>query len=667
MNLPSIRPTNDCEWFPNVRPKPLSIQHRFFLLQASTFALALWFLAGAIYVNLKIRHEMEEPLHDLRAALGLNFEIRMAQEQLMMAAAQAHLYAGEEKNREFQAVTRRLPDLAGHYLTLPLSQEERRALETLRQLQARLIESASRHLGDRPETFDALDQIQELRRIDQAIEVLLQGIAQAHLHQLEITAGRLNEYTRTLCLLLAGFGLFVILALLQFRRVHREEIWAPLEDMRRMVMQVRSGNLRVATEVPDNIEFGTLVQGFLDMAGNLREMRDGLEQKVRERTAALETAQRELVQAAKLSSLGQLISGVAHEINNPLTSILGFSELILARPELDLRLRNQLQAIHEEALRLKTLVANLSAYARRGPQRTVRLDLREVLDRLVELRRYQLGASNIELHYDRPPEPVWVDGDRDRLVQVFFNLVLNSEQAILASRSKGDVWLACGQEDGRAWATVRDNGGGMSPAVQVCIFDPFFTTKPVGKGTGLGLSITHGIVQQHHGTITVESAEGHGTTMHVSLPAARPASAAPSEPPAKAAAGKPGVTPGRHALIIDDEPSIALLLEQFLSSRGWRCTVLNDAAHLEACLAGQQFDLVICDLKMPGRNGLDVLRLLQAERPELAQRFLLTTGNLADAELQVSAEELAGVPVLRKPFTLAGLELALQGLLPEQE
>ena len=150
------------------------------------------------------------------------------------------------------------------------------------------------------------------------------------------------------------------------------------------------------------------------MAGTLREMRDSLEQKVRERTAKLETTQRELAQAAKLSSLGQLVSGVAHEINNPLTSILGFSELALARPELDAQLRAQLQTIREEAIRLRTLVANLNAFARRGPHHTTRLDLRALLDRLAELRRYQLGANNITLHYDRPAKPVWVEGDPDR-------------------------------------------------------------------------------------------------------------------------------------------------------------------------------------------------------------------------------------------------------------
>jgi nitrogen-specific signal transduction histidine kinase/ActR/RegA family two-component response regulator len=402
------------------------------------------------------------------------------------------------------------------------------------------------------------------------------------------------------------------------------------------------------------------------MAGELREMRDSLEQKVRERTAKLKATQSELVQAAKLSALGQLVSGVAHEINNPLTSILGYSELVLRRPELDARLRVHLQTIRDEAVRLKSLVANLSSFARRQPQRIERVDLRQVLDRLVELRQYQLNASNIELHYDRPADPVWVEGDRDQLLQVFFNLVLNSEQAIGSSRAKGDIWLACGVHAGRPWATVGDNGTGMSLALQERIFDPFFTTKPVGQGAGLGLSISHGIIQQHHGTIAAESAEGQGTTMRISLPAAVPASEVPPAPLQTVVENNAGTASGLRALIIDDEPTIAQMIQQFLESQGWTHIVLNDSTAVDSSLEGQHFDLVICDLKMPGRNGLEVLRLLHQKRPELARCFLLMTGHLAEAQ-EKEILELAGVPVLPKPFTLAQLADAVRILVPNRD
>ena len=651
----------------DMKPKPHSIQHRFILLQATTFGLAVWFLASALYVNLKIRREMEEPLQDLHAALALNSEIEATQEELMMALGEAYFHPGESPNAQFQVASRKLTELTERYRNLHLSREERYALQTIRLEQERLLDRASQKPRDPEDIEEALRQIWQARKINQQIVFLLHDIGRTHLQRLDASTERLREFTRTLYLLLAGFGAFASLALLQFRRVHKREIWGPLEGLRRMVVEIRRGNLNPDGRVPESIEFGTLMQGFLDMAGELREMRDSLEQKVRERTAQLEAAHSELIQAAKLSSLGQLVSGVAHEINNPLTSILGFSELALSQPGVASQLRAPLQTIRNEALRLKNVVANLSSFARRGPQHTALLDLREVLNRLMDLRRYQLFASNIALHYDRPAAPVWVTGERDHLVQVIFNLVLNAEQAIQSCRARGDIWLACGVEAGCAWASVRDNGAGMSPAVRQCIFDPFFTTKSVGEGTGLGLSISHGIIRQHRGAIVVESVEGRGTTMRISLPLADPPKESSVEPltdPAeRVVAGEVVTASGLCALVIDDEPVISELVGDFLESRGWRHTSLNDPTAVEANLELQQFDLVICDLKMPGRNGLEVLRLLRQMRPELARRFLLMTGNIADtAEKQ--SDELAGVPILRKPFTLAALAEAVRALAP---
>ncbi len=644
--------------------KPLSIRHRFILLQALTFSLAIWLLAGAVYINRKIQRHLEEPLRNLHAALALHAEMDAIQQGVLLSAARAYSDPGEDSNQEFLAAVQKLPELLTRYSQLQLSPEERRALASIRQLQQRQAEHASQHRDIPGRALQELARFREVQELSRQIDAIQYRLAQAHLRRLQATTSQLHEYARNLYLLLGAFGLFATLALLQFRRVHREEIWGPLEELRRMVREIHRGNLDVRGSVPASIEFGTLVRGFLEMAGELRQMRDSLEQKVRERTAELEATQHELVQTAKLSSLGQLVSGVAHEINNPLTSILGFSELAMSRPSLDPGLRAQLFTIRDESIRLKNLVANLNTFARRRPQHTVCVDLRQVLDRTVNLRRYQLGASNVALHYDRPPGPVWVEGDPDQLGQVIFNLVLNSEQAILSCRTKGDIWLACGAEGGRAWASVRDNGPGMSAEIRERIFDPFFTTKPVGQGTGLGLSISHGIIQQHHGTITAESAEGQGATMRIVLPAAEPLKDAASDsPPAETAApAKPAGTPALRVLVIDDEPEIAALVKVFLEGRGWRAVVLSDSTAVEATLQAQPFELVICDLKMPGRSGLDVLRLLWQRWPELARRFLLMTGNLSDAE-QKQSVELAGIPVLSKPFTLAHLADALQSLL----
>ncbi|HUJ29697.1 MAG TPA: ATP-binding protein [Candidatus Acidoferrum sp.] len=468
---------------------------------------------------------------------------------------------------------------------------------------------------------------------------------------------QMRESSRQLLIVLIAFALFSFFASIWFRRAHQRHIWQHLDKMRQMVSEVRRGNLNITAEVPESIELSSLVTGFLEMAAELRKTRASLERKVVERTAKLELAQKELLQSAKLASLGQLVSGVAHEINNPLTSILGFSEIVLSQRGGDRSVATPVHTIREEALRLKNVVANLSSFARRAPHRTQGLDLRGVVDRLVALREYHLRADNIELHITKPSNPVWVLADPDQLLQVLLNLLLNSEDAIRGCRDRGDIWVDCRTDGQRAHLTLRDNGPGMSAEIREHIFEPFFTTRPQGQGTGLGLSISHGIIQQHHGRIFAEAPDGEGVTMHIELPMSPPprqASAAPSD---STSSGSPAASAARHVLVIDDEEGLLEMVGDALESFGYRVTLLSSPKRAEAVLQEEQFDVVICDLKMPGQSGLDIYRLVRTIRPGLAARFLLMTGNLADAEQH--GAELAAVPILPKPFTLARLREAV--------
>jgi signal transduction histidine kinase/CheY-like chemotaxis protein len=541
-----------------MKPKPFSVQLRFFVLQSTSIVLGLLFIGAAIFVTLRIREEVGAPVEKLKAALPLREEV------------------------------------------------------------------------------------------------------QESLEQLETSTEQMREYTRILYLLLTGFGLYAVLVIRIFRRNHREQLWEPLAELMETVRQARRGNFNVQPRVPRSVEVGPLVESFASLTGEVRAMRESLEQKVKERTAELEAAQKQLLQAAKLSAVGQLVSGVAHEVNNPLTSILGFSEVLLGHPELDAASRRQLEIIRDEALRVRDLVTHLTRFARRAPHRTVRVDLRRVLERVVELRRYQLTAGGIRLHYEPPAQAVWVEGDPDQLLQVLFNLVLNAEQAIEAERGEGDIWLACARLNGTAVFEVRDNGAGMTAEVAERIFEPFFTTKPVGQGTGLGLSISHGIVEQHSGRIVVNSTPGASTTMRIELPAAAPldstavAQPAPQEAPLSA---------GR-ALVIDDEEGITSLVQLALERRGWSVVTLTDSTKAEGALESAGFDIVISDLKMPGTTGIEILSLLRKKHPELAKRFLLMTGDLGDTDKRLLAR--AKIPVLRKPFTLAQLSEAVRAVMESQ-
>lgn len=251
-------------------------------------------------------------------------------------------------------------------------------------------------------------------------------------------------------------------------------------------------------------------------------------------------------------------------------------------------------------------------------------------------------------------------GDPDQLNQVFLSLVQNAEQAIAANHGKkGEIWLECGVDDDGAWVTVRDNGIGMPNEIRKHVFDPFYTTGYSDKRTGLGLSIAHGIVQQHHGQITVESVQDEETIVRVELPLATKES---KEIPKVIVPPPPGETKKGdfdwRVLVIDDEASIGELLEMSLTRRGCQVTFLSDPMQLDAVLEKAAFDLVICDLKMPRRNGAQVLQLLREKRPELAQHFVLMTGNLADADANFA--ELQSIPALAKPFTLGQLMDALR-------
>ncbi len=427
------------------------------------------------------------------------------------------------------------------------------------------------------------------------------------------------------------------------------------------------GNLDVKGEVPKNVELGSLTAAFLTMASELRDMRDSLEEKVRQRAAQLEAAHNDLLRAAKLASLGQLVSGVAHEINNPLTSILGFTEVVLGRPVLEPAVRTQLQTVRDEALRLKSLLGNLSRMSRRHPEQLHRMDLRTVPVRMLELRSYQLAANNIRVQYTPARAPIFVKGDVELLLQAMLQLVLNAEQSIRESRQKGEIQLKCDVWDGRARITVADNGCGIPPEIREHIFGPFFTSRPMWQGTGLGLSICHSIVEQHDGEIGVESEVGRGTNIRVLLPLAsmedsnaeHAGSDLPALEPIESAEAReePALpSPACRFLVIDDEIEILNLVSVVLAKMGAAVVILQDPTRLDSILNSThngKFDAVLCDLKMPGQDGLAVLRILRQRQPELARRFLLMTGNLADADK--AQIELEGVRILPKPFTLVSL------------
>ncbi len=231
----------------------------------------------------------------------------------------------------------------------------------------------------------------------------------------------------------------------------------------------------------------------------------------------LKETQQQLVQSEKLAAMGQLAAGVAHELNNPLTGINGFAELLLDDPNLSQQQKKDLETIHEQSWRCRTIIQNLLKFSRRKEFKKEKLDPILLLKSTLELIQYEFTTSGIKISENIPSVLPAIYGDVGQLQQVFINLITNARQAIENTRSP-QLTIEAGLRNDSIYVQFKDNGPGISKEILGKVFDPFFTTKPVGKGTGLGLSICYGIIQEHQGSLTVESEVGKGTIFTVEIP-----------------------------------------------------------------------------------------------------------------------------------------------------
>ena len=373
-----------------------------------------------------------------------------------------------------------------------------------------------------------------------------------------------------------------------------------------------------------------------------------LDQKVTVMQARLLTIQSQLLQAEKMSAIGLLISGVTHELNNPLSGIMGFAQLLL-QGELNPKARKNLERIYNEAVRSQKIVQNLLSFSRRHkPEKTCQ-NLNDVIDGVIELRAYQLQVDNVEIvrRYDpRLPKTML---DFHQLQQVILNVVNNAHQAMMevADRPRRLV-IATSRRGDQLRASFGDSGTGIASDRLESIFDPFFTTKKSGKGTGLGLSVSRAIVKDHQGAMSAESVVGEGTTIHVDLPLLE-------DPGAKAAGRQTSESsaPGgpMRLLVVDDESILVELLVEFLRSTGHKVDDARNGQRALELATANDYDAILTDLKMPGLDGQGLYERLCRIKPHMARRFIFSTGDLANPRTQTFFQT-AGCPYLSKPFKL---------------
>ena len=350
----------------------------------------------------------------------------------------------------------------------------------------------------------------------------------------------------------------------------------------------------------------------------------------------------QLVHSERLSAIGELIAGVAHEINNPLQTIIGCTELMLDEP--DSSNRQDLELVRKEAMRAGQIVRNLLAFARRGVSDRAPIDLNDLVRATAELRNYHLQQINIELGLRMAPHPLPVAVNREEIRQVILNLLLNAEHAIASTAESGTITVETSGNGSMQSVEVTDSGPGISPELRGRIFEPFFTTREVGEGTGLGLSISLGIASAHGGKLALVDSPS-GARFRLTLPA-------------HAEAITSGVAgPGVRALVVDDDAPIRKLIVRLLEKRGYEVSEADTGESAMALALDRRPGIVICDTGVPGMTGFDLYRQLAARDAAGAPRFLFISGEKTSA--LPADSDIAGIPVLSKPFTATDLETAL--------
>lgn len=392
------------------------------------------------------------------------------------------------------------------------------------------------------------------------------------------------------------------------------------------------------------------------------------------------TAQRafqaKLLQTERLAALGQMVTGVAHELSNPLTSILGYAQRLFLRSQPE-GPSDEVRQILQEAERASTFVRQLLMSARESLPERRKVSLNQLVSRTVDLQKITLAAEKVVVELDLDETLPLVLGDAGQLQQVLLNLVGNARQAIEQRGRGGTIRLSTkGVDSGRrARLEVRDDGAGIPQAIASRIFDPFFTTKPAGIGTGLGLAIVLDVVREHGGQVKVASPPGGGATFSVEFPAA-PAAQAPAVPatvpgrnlvPAwQQGARVPALSLGNDArvLVVEDEPTVARLISDVLEDEGFQVDALVDGHEALARVAGESYDLVICDMRMPGLDGEHFYETLASAGNPLCKRFLFVTGDVLSSHTHEFLKR-HNLPHVAKPFRVEELTEKVRRVLSE--
>jgi signal transduction histidine kinase len=654
----------------------MRVARQFALVAAMPFLLVVVVAAIVGYQLITLSAEGGKLAENLRQTVALNQRLARGNNDQLDTLQRYLVHPDAALVERTRRLGYELEREYAEYLRLDVGNRERLTVERVKatQRESNLLTMQIQELvmaGRRPDVTDRLQRLYQLQEQIRTGFDTLNGLQMSKLSDVMAHEKRVLRWGLAAVVVTLGIVALTVGALMALLR---RRILRPVRAILGASDRVRRGDFAARAAVDRSDEFGELTAGFNYMAESLAESYAGLERKVEERTRQLSDTQTQLMRAEKLSAIGLLVGGVAHELNNPLASIRGFVELARmelasgGEPRKAIRL---LDDVDGEIDRCRRITGDLLQFGRQQEPRLEPVDANAALEQVLRLREYDLETHNIRIVREFDPSNPTLLADRDRLQQVFLNLVNNAHDAMCSRAGGGTITVRTRVDGSDIEFGVRDDGPGFSDPDRA--FDPFYTTKDVGAGTGLGLSVCHGIVQEHGGEIWAEN-WAHGARVVVRLPLGATQEALPLEtrvekPAATRAvpAVLPGaMTPALRGLVVDDEPLLRILQIEYLRKMGIDATALASGDDAIAFLRDNPVDLIVSDIRMPGpTDGVKLFEWVAASQPMLATRFIFVSGDLVGAHLGEAAQTHA-VPTVEKPFRFSEYRAAIQRVLGPQ-